>query len=313
MTHLCSQHQAGADFAHAERATAIVLALTVVTMVAEIAAGWWSGSMALLTDGWHMAMHAAAMGVAFLAYRFVRRQRGSTRYSFGAGKAGDLGAFANAVMLGVVALLVAGESLGRLVRPDAIDFGTALIVATIGFGVNVLSAWLLRAEPHGHGCGHAHADHNREAAFLHVAADALTSALAILALYCGRQFGLTWLDPLMGVVGAALILRWSLTLARRSSEVLLDAAPASATLERIHAIVAEHGDELHDLHVWPVAAGRFAATVGAEPTGRDGYRSAILALPGIDHLTLDRSPRVAMKGDGAHACCTHGPAHAHSH
>lgn len=119
--------------------------------------------------------------------------------------------------------------------------------------------------------------------------DALTSALAIVALFCGRQFGLTWLDPLMGLVGAVVILRWAAALIRRTSDVLLDAAPDSTTSERIRAIVAEHGDELHDFHVWPVAAGRSAATVSVSSTGRDGYRAEILALPGISHLTLDRS------------------------
>lgn len=125
---------------HAERATTTVLALTMVTMAAEILVGWWTGSMALLADGWHMAMHAAAMGVAVFAYRFTRRHRRSSRYSFGAGKAADLGAFANAVMLAVVAVLIAGESFERLVAPGPIDFGAALIVAVVGLAVNLVSA-----------------------------------------------------------------------------------------------------------------------------------------------------------------------------
>ena len=173
----------------------------------------------------------------------------------------------------------------RLVTPGRIDFGAAVVVAVIGLAVNLLSAWLLRDAPHNHG----HEDHNREAAFVHVLSDALTSALAIVALFCGRQFGLIWLDPFIGLIGAVVILRWSWALARRSSGVLLDPAPTAATIWRIRTIVAEHGDEIHDLHVWPIAAGHFAATVSATPTGHGSYRADILALPGIVHLTLDRS------------------------
>lgn len=220
---------------HAERAAGFVLALTIVTMAAEIAAGWWTGSMALLADGWHMGMHAAAMGVAVFAYRFARRHAQSGRYRAGAHKAPDLGAFANAVMLAVVAILVGGESVMRLVSPDPITFAPAMVVAAIGLGVNLVSAWLLRDSSHGHGCGHAHHDNNREAALVHVLSDALTSALAIVALACGQRYGLTWLDPLMGLVGAAVILRWSAGLLRRTADVLLDATPVSApTLAHVH-------------------------------------------------------------------------------
>lgn len=158
------------------------------------------------------------MGVAVFAYRFMRRHATSGRYS-GAHHAGDLGGFANAVMLAVVAVLVAGESAVRLVTAGSINFSVALMVASIGLAVNLLSAWLLREAPHAHVCGH---DHNREAAFVHVLSDALTSVLAIAALWCGRRYGLVWLDPLMAIVSAAVILRWSVSLLRRTGGALLD-------------------------------------------------------------------------------------------
>jgi len=299
----CDQLDDAHHHAHerAERATWLVLVLTVVTMVAEIAAGWWTGSMALLADGWHMGMHAAAMGVAVFAYRFSRRHRLSGRYAFGAGKAGELGAFANAVMLAVVAVLIAGESLERLVTPGPIAFGAALTVAAIGLAVNLLSAWLLRGAPHAHGCGH---DHNREAAFTHVLADALTSALAIVALWCGRRFGLVWLDPLTGLLGAAIILRWSADLVRRSGAVLLDAAPETDLVARIVSVVERHGDRVHDLHVWPIAAERYAVVVGVGPGGAD-YRDELRTLPQVAHLTLERSPRVHVPASNHHRCPTH--------
>lgn len=219
-----------AQHRHGERATTLVLALTIVTMIAEVGAGWWTGSMALLADGWHMGMHAAAMGVAVFAYRFMRRHAESGRYA-GAARAGDLAGFANAVMLAVVAVLVAGESLVRLVQPGPIDFSAALVVAVIGLAVNLLSAWLLRETPHAHGCGH---DHNREAAFVHVLSDALTSALAIAALWCGRRYGLVWLDPLMGLVGAVVIARWSAGLLRRTAAALLDATAGVTGCSHAH-------------------------------------------------------------------------------
>jgi cation diffusion facilitator family transporter len=307
MSTSCSQleqdhrhHEAG------ERATTLVLALTVVTMVAEIAAGWWTGSMALLADGWHMGMHAAAMGVALFAYRFARRHRASGRFAFGAGKAADLGAFANAVMLAVVAVLVAGESVEKLVAPVPIAFNAAMTVAAIGLAVNLLSAWLLREQPHAHGCGHVH-DNNREAAYVHVLADALTSALAIAALFCGRRYGLVWLDPLVGLLGAAVILRWAYALVRKAAAVLLDATPDEVA-DRIGGIVARHGDELRDLHVWPISAGRYAATVSVAGEA-DLYRGEILALPAIAHLTLER----AGAPGPVRASCGHDHHHHHHH
>lgn len=246
----CSQSVAHDHPGHdkAERAAGVVFWLTVVTMTGEIAGGWWTGSMALLAEGWHMGLHAAAMGVAVFAYRFIRRHRTSGRYSFGAGKAGELAGFTNAVMLAVVSVLIGAESVARLVTPEAIAFGPALVVAGIGLAVNLLSALVLRDDPcaaHGcaHGGAHHHHDSNRRAAFVHVLSDALTSALAIVALLCGRCLGWTWMDPAMVVVGAVVILRWSLHLVRQSGDILLDAVPDAALAERIVTIAREHGDE----------------------------------------------------------------------
>lgn len=287
-----------------ENATRLVLALTIVTMAAEIVGGWWTGSMALLADGWHMGMHAAAMGIAVFAYRFAHRHRHSDRYSFGTGKVGELAAFANAVMLAVIAVLIAGESAERLVSPVAIDFRAALVVAVIGLGVNLVSAWILRDEPHEHGCDHHHHDTNRHAAFVHVLSDALTSALAIVALFCGRRFGWVWMDAATGLLGAAIILRWAYTLARTSGDVLLDATPRSDLPARIREIVQAHGDRIHDLHLWQIGPGHFAAIVGAKPIGGAGsggdYHAELLALPGLSHLTLDRSGAVATGSHHPH-------------
>ena len=208
-----------------ERRTWIVVGLTSVMMVGEIAAGSVFNSMALLADGWHMATHAGALGISALAYRYARRHARDTRFAFGTGKVGDLAGYTSAVVLGVVALLIAGEAIGRLRTPLPISFDEAIAVAVLGLAVNVASALVLaRGRGHGDAGGHpanpgdgradrhaelhAHTDHNLRSAYLHVLADALTSVLAIAALVIGRWAGAVWLDPVMGIVGALVIARW---------------------------------------------------------------------------------------------------------
>jgi len=149
----------GEDHARNERRTWIVIGITAAMMVVEIVAGAVYGSMALVADGWHMATHAGALLIAALAYRFARRHARDERFTFGTGKLGDLAAFASAVILAVVALLIAWESLMRLRAPVSIDFAEAMGVAVAGLVVNLVCAWLLKddhAHHHGHHHGHGH-------------------------------------------------------------------------------------------------------------------------------------------------------------
>src|SRR6202000_2669 len=198
----------GAQHAHNERRTWFVVALTIVMMVAEIAAGTIFGSMALLADGWHMATHAAALGIAALAYMFARQHAGDARFSFGTGKFGDLAAFSSALILGIIAVQIAYESAYRLVYPVPIAFAEAIPIAVLGLGVNLVSAWLLggshghdhhehdHAHDHGH---HHHHDNNLRPAYIHVLADAATSVLAIAALVISMYSHSTFADPLVGI------------------------------------------------------------------------------------------------------------------
>jgi len=261
-----------------ERRTWMVVGLTAVTMVVEIAAGSWFNSMALLADGWHMATHAGAMGLSALAYRFARRHARNPRFTFGTGKVGDLAAYSSGIILAVAAIMIAWESVARLVQPLPIAFDQAILVAVLGLLVNFVSAAMLWSSPghshghshdrghehghdHDHGHGH-HADHNIRAAFLHVVADALTSVLAIVALVVGLVFGAVWLDPLMGIVGAAVILHWSISLMRDTGGILLDMEAGGDLAARIRTdIEATDGDRVADLHVWRVGPGHFAAIV----------------------------------------------------
>lgn len=283
------------------RRTLWVVALTAVMMVGEIAAGYWTGSMALLADGFHMATHAGALSVAAAAYAFARRHASNPRYSFGTGKVGDLAGFASALILGIVAIGIGGESVVRLIDPTTIDFTAAIWIAVLGLVVNIVSALLLSGGVHGHhhhdhghdhhhGHGHSHGhgnDNNLRSAYMHVLADALTSVLAIAALVAGRYLGWVWMDPIMGVVGAIVIARWSWTLMRDTAAVLLDATDDHVATE-IRELVEAPGDvRITDLHVWRVGPEAHAAIVEVSGTATcTAIRERLTPVHEIAHLTV---------------------------
>jgi cation diffusion facilitator family transporter len=280
-----------------ERRTWMVVSLTAVTMVVEIAAGSLFNSMALLADGWHMATHAGALGLSALAYRFARRHARNPRFTFGTGKVGDLAAYSSGIILAVAAIMIAWESVTRLVQPLPIAFDQAILVAVLGLLVNFVSAAMLWSR-HGHSYGHDHdhghdhhADHNIRAAFMHVVADALTSVLAIVALVVGLMLGAVWLDPLMGIVGAAVILHWSIGLMRDTGGILLDMEAGGDLAARIRTdIEATDGDRVADLHVWRVGPGHFAAIVAiVTPRATDAgeLKTSLKARYPLAHLTVE--------------------------
>ncbi len=282
---------------HAERRTRWVVGLTVVMMVAELAAGAISGSMALLADGAHMATHAGALALALVAYWYTRTRARSDAYSFGTGKVNALAGYTSGVVLGVVALWMMVESVMRLVEHPAVDFGDALPVAVIGLVVNVVSMALLGGGKHehhhedGHGHGHGADDHNMRAAYLHIVADALTSVLAIAALVAGQYAGWWFLDPAMGIVGGLLITRWAIGLCRDASRLLLDAVPSRALADRIAKRLEAVDDvRVADLHLWDIAPGRqgcIVSLVTAEPRETAYYRGLILDEVPVAHLTVE--------------------------
>jgi len=279
------------------RRTLWVVALTVVMMVGEIAAGYITSSMALLADGFHMATHAGALGIAAAAYAYAKRHATSARYSFGTGKVGDLGGFASALILGLVSLGIGVESFMRLVNPTQVAFGTATLIAIVGLAVNIVSALLL-----GHGHSHGHHDHDHEhdhlhghdnnlkSAYVHVLADALTSVLAIAALLAGRYLGWVWLDPAMGLVGALVIARWSWTLIGTTAGVLLDRTDEQVAAE-IRQLVETPGDAtITDLHVWRVGPEAHAAIVSVLGQGSldaERIRERLQPVHEVSHLTVE--------------------------
>ncbi|QCI66885.1 CDF family Co(II)/Ni(II) efflux transporter DmeF [Phreatobacter stygius] len=283
----------GRDHARNERRTWAVIVLTMTMMVVEIVAGTIFGSMALVADGWHMSTHAAAMLISVSAYVYARRHARNPRFTFGTGKLGDLAAFASAIVLALVALLVGWESLVRLANPVPISFGQAIGVAAIGLAVNLASAWLLRGDHH-HDRGHHHDDTNLRAAYLHVLADALTSVLAIAALIAGSLYGWLWLDPLTGLVGALVIARWSFGLIRDSGGVLVDLIPEDEDLpDEIRRAIERDGERISDLHVWQVGPGHHAAIVALvapKPEPPSTYRARLAHLTELSHVTIEVEP-----------------------
>ena len=291
----------GAGHARAEARTKLVTWMTAVFMLVEIAAGVLFHSMALLADGVHMATHVGALGLAAWAYWMARRHAENRRFSFGSGKFGDLAGFASALVLGIVAIGVAVESVGRLYAPVEIHYSEALLVAAIGLAVNVVSALALK-DDHGHAHDDhdgdhndgGHQDYNLRAAYVHVVADAATSVLAIVALTLGAAFGYAFLDPAVGLVGAVVIARWSIQLVRQTSLVLLDveddpdlAADIRRTLER------DLKTQIADLHLWrlgPGHRGLIVSLVSPVACSSDDIKSELRRRhPGLSHVTIEVS------------------------
>ena len=243
----------------AERGTRAVMWITAVMMVVEIAAGWWFNSMALLADGWHMSSHAVAIGLSAFAYAAARRYARDPRFSFGTWKIEVLGGFASAIfLLGIAALMVFG-SIERLISPQPIHYQAAMIVAGIGLVVNLVCALILGGaqEHHHHDHGHAHHhDLNLKSAYVHVIADAATSVLALIALGGGWIYGWSWLDPVIGMVGAVVVAVWAKNLLTETGKVLLDREMDHPVVEEIRDAVESGSDagdtRIADLHVWRV-------------------------------------------------------------
>jgi cation diffusion facilitator family transporter len=288
-----------------ERRTLWVIVITATMMVIEITTGIAYGSMALLADGLHMGSHTAALGITTIAYIYTRRCAADSRFCFGTGKVNAFAGYTSAILLALFALLMAGESMTRFFNPVEIFFNQAIFVAILGLLVNGASMLMLGEQHHDHDHhhdhphhhSHGHTDHNLRAAYLHVLADALTSLLAIFALLAGKFFGLNWMDPAMGIVGAILVARWSLGLIRDTSGILLDHQAPDIMLERTRTAI-ESVDDNHvaDLHIWSIGPGIYSASlavVSDSPKPAEHYKALIPGDLGIVHTVVEvhRLPR----------------------
>lgn len=308
-----------AGAARRRRALAQVTAITLVVMVVELAAGWWSGSLALLADGWHMGTHALALGGAVLAYQMSARAGDHAGYAFGGWKIEVLTAYTSGLALLVAAAWIAIDAVATLRTPQPIAYEEAMAVALLGLAVNLLSAWLMarsggHGHHHGHGHGHEHGDaqhdahhhgrhdhhdhhghhghdHNFNAAYFHVLADAFTSVLAIAALAGGLWFGWAWLDPAVALIGAMVIGQWAIGVLRGSAKALVDATADPALRERITELVESDGDaKVADLHVWQVGAAAWSAAVAVvadRPLPAADYRARLAAIEPLRHVTVE--------------------------
>jgi len=292
----------------AERSTRMVMWITAVMMVIEIVAGWWFNSMALLADGWHMSSHAVAIGLSAFAYATARRYAKDPRFAFGTWKIEILGGFASAIFLLGVAVMMLVGSLERIVSPQTIQYREAIVIAILGLVVNLACALILgKAHHSGHGHSHEH-DHgnhhhdhephhdlNLKSAYLHVIADAATSVLAIAALFGGWIYGWSWLDPVMGIVGAVLVAVWAKGLIADTGKVLLDREMDHPVVDEIREVVeadaAGEDTRITDLHVWRVGKKVYSCAMTVVTHDRDLtpelLRKRLSAHEEIVHSTIE--------------------------
>jgi cation diffusion facilitator family transporter len=307
-----------------ERGTQLVVALTAGMMIVELAVGYWTRSLALLADGWHMGTHAGALGLTAFAYWYARTRAHHRDFSFGTGKVHALAGYTSAITLTLVAFSMLLQSIDRLLHPATVRYREALGVAVLGLIVNLVSIKLLGhghgEDNHSHGDGHdhdhdhgqddgehllrppgpsahahlhptAHADHNHRAAVLHVAADALTSVLAIVALALGAWRGWVALDPIMGIVGGVIVFRWGVGLMRSAGRHLLDATSSESLEGGIKALLETLDDvRVADIHTWLIAPGRLACIVSlvtGDPREAAYYRERVLARFPLAHLSVE--------------------------
>ena len=271
--------------------TFIVIAITSSMMLVEIVAGLAFGSMALLADGLHMGSHTIALSINAFAYVYARRNANNERYSFGTGKVNTLGGYTGAILLAVVASMMAWESVERLIAPISIAFNQAIIVAVLGLVVNGASVFILGInQGHGHEHEHHRHDHNLRSAYFHVLADAITSLLAIFALLVGKYFGAVWMDSVMGVVGAALVARWSLGLLKSTGVILLDQQSSKETQDSIRKIIENDDNRIVDLHLWAVGPDIYSAVisiVSRSPQQPEYYKSLLANDLTLDHVSIE--------------------------
>lgn len=297
-----------------EKKCLVILAMTLAMMGVELVFGYLTHSMALLADGWHMGSHAGALFITYLTYVLAKSPRLRDRFSFGTGKFIPLGGYTNAILLGIMAVWMGVESLLRFRHPEAINYDEALLVSVIGLLVNLVSAFILGKGSHFHAHSHAdeehadadhghghlhqshdhaqcdHADANLKSAYFHVLADALTSILAIVALFFGKIYNYWWLDASMGVVGAIVILRWSYSLTKEAAWELLDGHARSVSREKVTAALEAMGTEVIDLHFWSIGPRVNACEVVLKTTNLRGpapYKKLMQETFGFRHVVVE--------------------------
>lgn len=294
-----------------EQKTKWVTIITLLTMFVEILVGYWSGSMALLADGWHMASHTLALFLSLVVYYLYRHPKFRASFTFGGGKILSLGGYTSSLFLILIAVSMIYESIHHFYEARAIHYNEALIVATIGLVVNLICAKILHQEDHhdhghshdhGEHCSHQHKtpahshshshshDHNHESAYIHILTDALTSVLAIFALLLGKWQGWSWLDPAVGILGGVVVLKWSLGLIRQSGMDLLDAHEDSIDRDNLIKELELDGSKVLDMHLWKLAPGQVGCEIIIKRNDNQlsaDYRDLVQKNFNVHHLIIE--------------------------
>ena len=286
-----------------EKKTKWVTLITLGTMIVEVVVGYWSGSMALLADGWHMASHTLALFLSLVVYYLYRHPKFRENLTFGGGKILSLGGYTSALFLILIASSMIYESFLHFYEMRVIHYNEALVVAAVGLVVNLVCAYILHQgqedkthghhHSHGDDCHHHHHndhDHNHQSAYIHILTDAMTSVLAIFALLLGKWQGLHWADPAVGVLGGIVVLRWSISLIKQSGMDLLDAHDITIDRENLIKKLEGDGSRVVDIHLWKLAPGQ----IGCEIIIRRNleqkssyYRDLIQKSFHIHHLVIE--------------------------
>jgi cation diffusion facilitator family transporter len=285
----------------AQKRILLATILTAVMMLLEVIGGWIYNSMALLADGWHMSSHMLALGLAYFAYRSARHYAHDARFSFGTWKIEILAGYSSAILLMVVAIFMAFQSIERLLNPIDIHYNQAIPIAILGLVINLICAWLLHDDHHHHHHhehenehAHAHHDLNQKAAFMHVVADAVTSVFAIIALFAAKYLDWGFLDAVLGIVGSILVAKWAIGLIKETGKTLLDAEMDHPVVEEIREVIAEfYLVEITDLHVWKVGKGKFSCILALATDSNlnaDQVRKALSIHDEIVHVSIEINP-----------------------
>lgn len=305
-----------------EKKTKWVTLITLITMVVEVAVGYWSGSMALLADGWHMASHTLALFLSLIVYYLYRHPKFRSSFTFGGGKILSLGGYTSALFLILIAFSMIYESFLHFYTDKVIQYNEALIVAAIGLVVNLVCALILHqgeekkeethvhhehgahcshgnklappgghhhAHSHSHGHSHVH-DHNHESAYIHILTDALTSVLAIVTLLLGKWQGWSWLDPAVGIIGGVVVLKWSMGLIRQTGMDLLDAHDLTIDRDNLVKKIENDGSQVMDIHLWKLAPGQIGCEIIVRRNQEQKsayYRDLIQKNFNIHHLIIE--------------------------
>ncbi len=276
------------DLHRNERRTWLAALLVALASLVQVGAGLAFGSVALVANGAHSGAHVAALAVAGAAYWVARRNEGNVHFAHGTGRIGDLAAFANAILLALAAIGLAAESVSLLLDPEVPEYPAALYAAAGGLVLNLACMALLRpAQADRRGVS---GDINLSAAHLHVTADAVVAALTLAGLAAAWRLGWAWADPVMALIGAALIAHFAGTILRRAGAALLDVRQNPALEAEIARRLESSGLSVREVRAWRTGPGRSAVSItlkSPHSEAPEAIRRVLDDLPGVSRLSLD--------------------------